>query len=314
MPVATPLKRASGWSGSWSLLRDVEIICAVIIERKTTGAAQRLGISQPAVSRAIAKIEERLGQILFHRDGGRLVPTAEALLFYERSCHIFEALETLEKSGLEVTQQRLIVLAMPTISHLFLRREVAAFVAAHPEITMSLDMDTELPNAISEGRGHLGIIDLDFMHSGVVVEPFLETTAVCYMPEGHPLAAKLRIVPQDLHEVPFIGINRRHAFSAKLEKIFADAHVAPRFVMETDVAMLAADFVRDGLGVTILNPFPTLLDERPGLVARPFEPAITFRTNFVLPANEPLSAPARKFIDFVKARRAISTARLGILA
>lgn len=303
-------KRSSDWTGSWSILRDVEVICAVIVERKTTGAAQRLGISQPAVSRAIAKIEARLGKTLFHREAGRLVPTADALQLYERSTHIFAALADLRAFTSDEVQERLVILAPPTMTHLFLAGEVAQFVRAHPSIMPSFDIVTspELPGAIAEGRGHLGLIDLSLMHSGVVVEPFLDTDAVCFLPEGHPLAAKSTITPIDLDGVDYVAINRRYPFSAMLDRVFTEHRVSPRFVIETDVAMLATGFVRAGLGVAVLNPFPLLLGDRTGLVTRPFEPAFHFRTSLVLPANKPLSAAARKFIDFLKERRSATTA------
>jgi len=309
-----PLKRSSDWTGSWSILRDVEVICAVIVERKTTGAAQRLGISQPAVSRAIAKIEARLGKTLFHREAGRLVPTADALQLYERSSHIFAALADLKSMPSDGAQERLVILAPPTMTHLFLGREVASFAAKHPNIIPSFDivMSQALPGAIAEGRGHLGLFDAAFMHSGVVVEPFLDTQAVCFLPEAHPLAARDRITPADLDGVDYVAINRRYAFSAMLERIFVEHRVQPRFVIETDVAMLATDFVRAGLGVTVLNPFPLLLGDRTGLAIRPFVPAFPFRTSLLLPANEPLSAAARKFIDFLKERRATRTAPCSI--
>ena len=309
MPVS---KRSSDWSGSWSVLRDIEVICAVIVERKTTGAAQRLGISQPAVSRAIAKIEQRLGKTLFHRESGRLVPTADALQLYERSTHIFAALADLQTPASDGVQERLVILAPPTMTHLYLGREVAQFVGTHPGILPSFDIVTspELPGAIAEGRGHLGLIDLSFMHSGVVAEPFVDTEAVCFLPERHPLAAKKKITPMDLDGVNYVAINRRYALSAMLERVFAEHRVSPRVVIETDVAMLATDFVRAGLGVTVLNPFPLLLGDLTGLAVRPFEPAFQFRSSLVLPANVPLSAAARKFIDFLKERRATALAQI----
>ena len=309
-----PSKRSSDWTGSWSILRDIEVICAVIVERKTTGAAQRLGISQPAVSRAIAKIEARLGKKLFHREAGRLVPTADALQLYERSNHIFAALADLKSLPSDGVQEQLVILAPPTMTHLFLGREVASFAVKHPNIIPSFDivMSQALPGAIAEGRGHLALFDASFMHSGVVVEPFLDTQAVCFLPEAHPLAARDRITPADLDGVDYVAINRRYAFSAMLERIFAEHRAQPRVVIETDVAMLATDFVRAGLGVTVLNPFPLLLGDRTGLAIRPFVPAFPFRTSLLLPANEPLSAAARKFIDFLKERRATRTAPCSI--
>jgi len=307
-----PSKRSSDWTGSWSILRDVEVICAVIVERKTTGAAQRLGISQPAVSRAIAKIEARLGKILFHREAGRLVPTADALQLYERSSHIFAALADLKTPASSDVQERLVILSPPTMTHLFMSKEVSQFVKAHPGIMPSFDIVTspELPGAIAEGRGHLGLIDLSIMHSGVIVEPFLDTEAVCFIPEAHPLAARERITPQDLDGVDYVAINRRYPLSAMLDRVFAEHRVQPRVVIETDVAMLAADFVRTGLGVAVLNPFPLMLGDKTGLVTRPFDPAFHFRSSLVLPASEPLSAAARKFIDFLKERRPITVAAI----
>ncbi len=297
--------RASKWTGNWSLLRDVEIICAVIVERKTTGAAERLGISQPAVSRAIAKIEERLGRSLFHREAGRLVPTAHALALYERSGRIFEALSSLEAIETGEARQTLSILAPPTIAALFFERQVAAFAKAHPELRISFDIVTlqDLPSAIAEHRGDLGLLDADITHAGTILEPFIETAAVCLMPAGHPLAGRRSVRPSDLAGQDYVGIKRRHTLRGALDRIFTEANAHPRFVIETDAALSARNFVASGLGVSVLNPFPLLIDAPADLVARPFEPTIQFRTRFILPADAPPAAPARQFIDFIKEQR-----------
>ena len=54
-------------------LRELEVLQAMIATRKTVAAAQMLGISQPAVSRALAALEADVGCALFARQGGRLV-------------------------------------------------------------------------------------------------------------------------------------------------------------------------------------------------------------------------------------------------
>lgn len=313
-PAGAP--RSSSWQGSWLVLRDIEVICAVIVEKKTTGAAQRLGISQPAVSRAIAKIEERIGRILFHREGGRLLPTADALALYERSQPIFETLRTVEILGRGDQALSLTILCPPTISTLFMETEVAAFARINPDVHISYDIASlrEIPPAIAERQGDLGIIDANVLHSGLVQETFIDTQAVCIMPSGHPLSKLSVVTPQDLDGVSYVAIKRRHSLRGALDQIFAAAEVHPRFVIETDAALSAARFVRAGMGVSILNPFPLVLEDEGATVAVPFEPKVPFRTNFVFPASTPVSSSARMFVDFLKTRRSDTLKRVLDLA
>jgi DNA-binding transcriptional LysR family regulator len=306
-------KRASLWNGNWAMLRDIEIVCAVILERKTTGAATRLGISQSAVSRAIAKIEERMGVSLFHRDGGRLSPTAEALKLFEKGMSIFGALESLDEPAGRGKSRAITILAPPTISHIFLAREIAEFAKHHADIMVSLDVVTieELPSWIAEGRGDVGISDTRFAHSGVVIEPFLENRAICLMQADHPLAERRRIVPADLDGVDYVAIHRRHSFRGALDHIFAEFDVVPQITIETGGAFLAAELIQSGLGISVLNPFPLVLQDLPGTVHRPFDADFVFQTNFLMPANAQPSVAVRMFIDFIKQRKSLFFERVG---
>ena len=74
-------------------LRELEVFRATIFAGSATTAAQRLGISQPSVSRSLAQIEERMGMILFLRQNGRLVPTAEAMALNRELDSVFESLD-----------------------------------------------------------------------------------------------------------------------------------------------------------------------------------------------------------------------------
>lgn len=304
MPSKPDQRRSAGWSGNWSLLRDVEIVCAVVLERKTTGAAERLGISQSAVSRAIGKIEERLQKKLFHREGGRLTPTADALMLYQQGNSVFEALAGLEGNQPPPAEQ-VVVLAPPTLSHLYLAREIAHFVRAHPGIMVSLDVVTieELPGWIAERRGDVGFTDTMFLHSGVTIESFIETSGICVLPPEHPLAKRQVISPRDLDNMDYVAIHRRHSLRGALDKIFAEYGTVPKITVETGGAVLAAELIQEGLGVSVLNPFPLVLSGLKDLVYRRFEADLPFRTNFLLPANVVPSVSTQIFLDFMKERR-----------
>jgi DNA-binding transcriptional LysR family regulator len=60
------------------MYREIEIFRAVMLTGSTSRAAEKLDISQPAVSQAIRKLEENAGLKLFARMRGRLLPTQEA--------------------------------------------------------------------------------------------------------------------------------------------------------------------------------------------------------------------------------------------
>lgn len=64
-------------------LRALHSFVEIIRSGSATAAGQRLGMTQPAVSRMIAQLEQRVGFELFYRDRGRLVPTKDALLLAE---------------------------------------------------------------------------------------------------------------------------------------------------------------------------------------------------------------------------------------
>lgn len=59
-------------------LRDLEALSAVFQTSTVSGAARMLGVTQSAVSRMLARLETDMGFALFHRQGGRLIPTRGA--------------------------------------------------------------------------------------------------------------------------------------------------------------------------------------------------------------------------------------------
>ena len=64
--------------------------------------------------------------------------------------------------------------------------------------------------------------------------------------------------------------------------------------------MAALELVREGLGVTLINPFPLLVGGLDGVEVRPFDAAIHYNTSFVVPAGRPTTQLARQFMRYVK--------------
>jgi DNA-binding transcriptional LysR family regulator len=286
--------------------RELEALHALIEARKTTSAASRLGVSQPAVSRAIQQLEARLGLSLFRRDGGRLAPTQEGIALYQQSLPIFAALSGLGRPGPEQRETRpVLLIAPPTVAHRFLPEIVAAFMREEPGVRMQIEVGTtsDVISQVADGRFDLGITDGQVNHPALIFEPFRRAYAHVILRADDPLAANVEIGPTDLHREPLIALTRRFLIRSTLERLFADAGAEPEIVMEAATSAIAYELARAGVGKAIINPFPVSLRQDADMAIRPFAPRASFETCFVRPSAAPPPARARRFMDFLKSRQ-----------
>ena len=291
-------------AGKRPTLRELEVLRTLISLGKTTAAARKLGISQPAVSRAVQQLETRTGLTLFHREGGRLLPTADGLALYQESEPIFSTFERLERASWRPEEARpvLSIAAPPTLMHWFLNDLLAQFSRQEPETHIQVENGSGLNviTMVANGNVDLGLVDSAQDHIGIRYVPFRTSDAHAIIPAASPLARHPEITPADLDGAPFIAIARRFPSRTRLERIFLAAGVEPEIRLEVSTAAAAYQFVRAGVGIAITNPFPMCLHRHDDVVFRPFRPTIAYETTFVLPSMTPPSTVARRFIDFLR--------------
>lgn len=285
-------------------LRELEILRALISLGKTTAAAAKLKISQPAVSRAIAQLEHRTGLTLFRRESGRLQATAEALALHQEAEPIFQTLDRLERVRWRPVdrQAHLRLVCPPTIAHHFLNRLLAQFSVEEPDTRIQLEIGSgvDVITKVADGDMDLGLIDSGPNHAGVRFIPFRLSEAHVILPKASPLCAKESFSAADFHNQPLIALSRRFPSRIMLDRLFMGANVTPHILIEVSTAAAAYDFVRAGAGITIANPFPCAFRGDDDVAFRPFKPAVPYETSFVLPAMTPPTPVARRFIDFVR--------------
>jgi DNA-binding transcriptional LysR family regulator len=285
--------------------RELEVLHAMIEARKTTSAASKLGISQPAISRTIQQLEARTGKALFRREGGRLVPTPDGILLYQQSLSVFEALARIGRGSLDREVRPVRLIAPPTIAHRFLPQIIAEFLAAEPDIRMQVEIGTtsDVITNVADGRYDFGITDGQVNHPALAFEPFRRAYAHVFLRRDHPLAVKPEITAAELDGQPFIALQRRLQIRTTLERMFMEAGAEPRVVLEAATSAIAYELVRSGLGVTIINPFPVAFRTDPDIVIRPFMPRASYETCFAMPSAAPPPAHARSLMDFIRSRQ-----------
>jgi DNA-binding transcriptional LysR family regulator len=130
------------------------VFARVVEARSFTGAARAMRLSKSAVSARVARLEARLGVRLLRRTTRRLSITEAGLALYERAARVVtaadEAAATAEDVGGE-PRGLLRVSAPSAFSALYLAPLVAELLAAHPGLTMDLDVSDRLVDLVGEG-------------------------------------------------------------------------------------------------------------------------------------------------------------------
>jgi DNA-binding transcriptional LysR family regulator len=176
--------------------RQLAAFCAVVERKSFSQAAERLGVTQPAVSLQIRSLEQRLGTQLLDRSGRRVEPTEAGLRLYTSAQKLL-ALE--QQLVADVTGDAGAALSGTlelgastgpggTVVPLLL----CEFHEEHPEVRIRLSVsDTHTVVArVAERELELGVVGAAPRQRGVVYEPFFRDEVVLACPSGHRLAGK----------------------------------------------------------------------------------------------------------------------------
>lgn len=287
--------------------RQLEAFRAVFEDGTVSGAARRLGVSQPAVSKLIASLERGTGLQLFRRERQRLVATAEASLLYEEAERLFMGIERIALAATEIRDLKagkLTVAGLPALSLRVLPRLIARFVADKSEANVTLQVQTSprVVDWVTAQQVDLGISILPVDHPAVRVEPLTRVDAVCVLPCDHRLRNRRVIKPSDLRGEMFISLASEDRIRHIIDRTFDAAGVARQMRLETHLSEVACRLVESGAGVSIVDPFTALdfaKDKR--LMARKFNPRIAFDIYLLFPAFRPRSLLADSFVAALRA-------------
>lgn len=275
-------------------LRQVEIFRAVMLNGTTQRAAEVLHISQPGVSKAIQELEHQLGFPLFHRTRKRLTPTAEARLYLREVEESFAALSRLRSAAARIRDfgsGQIRIATLSALSTNIVPRALRRFSDRNPNVSITLQtrMSSTVKELIQSGRFDLGLAADEIDVTGVDARLFAVFPGVVALPKGHPLSRKSVIVPADLHDCSFIALSPEDTTRRTLDRILAEHGATPRIVLETPFANTVCAIVQAGLGCGIVNPLAADPFAGKGVILRPFQPLVQFRTLLLRPANSPAS-------------------------
>jgi DNA-binding transcriptional LysR family regulator len=238
-------------------VRQLEMFRAVAEEGAFTRAAQRLHVSQSAVSRQLKLLEEELGTLLLHRTGRGVTLTATGELMLKTANRIHRDMQDVvwQISENQALQRGLLRLGGGmTVCMYILPRLLKKFRTLHKEV------DLRVTSGTSEGilrlvRNHqvdLGLLTLPIVEADLEVRPVLKEEMVVVTAPGHPLSRERAVEPRRLGRYPLIlfepGSNTRKV----LDRFFLEHEIPVSVAMETENVEIIKAMVASGVGVTVI--------------------------------------------------------------
>jgi LysR family hydrogen peroxide-inducible transcriptional activator len=228
-----------------------------------THAAEELRITQPALSRAVAKLEDELGQPVFERQTRKLVLTEAGELLRTRARQI---VTLIEDTKAEITDDgqtgRLRVAAIPTIAPFFLPKVLQTFGRAFPKSTVVVHEDTteNLLREVSDGAVDIAILALPVDSQYLEIEQLFEEELLLLLSVDHPLVEKKQIRLSDIESLPFVLLGEAHCLSDNIISFCRQKSFHPVSVGRTSQLAMVQELVSLNHGISMVPAMAQVLD------------------------------------------------------
>jgi DNA-binding transcriptional LysR family regulator len=292
--------------------RQLAAFCAVVERGSFSQAAERLGVTQPAVSLQIRSLEKRLGQQLLDRSGRRVEPTEAGVRLYRGAQRLLALEEQLldevaaEPDG--AVSGRLEIGASSGPGGSVLPLLLCEFQAEFPEVTVALSVfDTQtVVDLVARRELELGVVGAARRHRGVVFEPFLRDEVILACPPDHPFAGRT-ISLDELRSAPLVAMQEGAGVRQVIEDELRRSGVrlrdlAPRLELGLQESVRSA--VQAGYGVTFISRSAVEADLASGrLAAARVEGLEAVREiSLVRSSGRATTRAAQAFLDFARER------------
>jgi DNA-binding transcriptional LysR family regulator len=238
-------------------VRQLEMFRAVAEEGSFTRAAQRLNVSQSAVSRQLQLLEGELGGPLLHRSTKGITLTAEGELLLRTANRVHrdirEAMWEISETK-KLKRGRLSIAGGMTACIYVLPKLLKRFRALHKDVDLlvtSGSADTLL-GLLRNHRVDLALLTLPIVGADLEVRPVLREELVIVTARRHPLAKQHLIDARSLARYPLVLFEQGSTTRRVIDQFFLTQQIPMNVAMETESVEIIKAMVASGLGITLI--------------------------------------------------------------
>jgi DNA-binding transcriptional LysR family regulator len=292
--------------------RQLQAFCEVVERKSFSLAAERLGVTQPAVSLQVRSLEKRLGTQLLDRSGRRVEPTESGARLYRQAQRLLaledEILSDLAEEATGELAGSFEIGASTGPGGVVLSQILCEFAEAHGDLHVALSVfDTQtVVERVADRTLQLGVVGAAPRHRGVEYEPFFRDTVVLACPPGHRFGGRT-VTLDELKEEQLIvmqdGAGVRQMIEDELRAVglkLRDLDVRLELGLQESVTSA----VRGGYGVTFISRSSIENDLAAGTLveARVEQLSLEREILLVRAAGRVETRAARAFVEFARGR------------
>ncbi len=286
-------------------LRHLLAYRAIMATGSITAATKIINLSQPAISRLLAMLEDELGFKLFYRRGRRLVPTVEGTSFFRRIEGTLSGIDDISSIADDIRlnkQGRLRICGIgPLVFGSYLPDAVARYLHSYPGTQMTLDMRRreDIDEWVASRQTDLGFTLLPVESQAVSSRPLVTVAVVAVIPAGHRLEKRDALTVADFDGetviLPKPGVRLRQLSDAA----FLSHRGGMSVDIETSTALASVHLIAQGVGVGLSDPFSVSCVDRSRVSVLRWEPELPLTYCAIWPKDREPSAQALQFLEFV---------------
>lgn len=245
-------------------LDQLKILQMVSNQGSFKKAAEKLYISQPAVSLQIQSLEKQLNTALFYRDKrkARLTETGQLLVKYcnrilnlcEETCRAITELQTLESGTL-------VIGASQTTGTYLMPRLIGIFRHKYPQISVELQIHStrKISWGVAQGQIDLAIVGGQIpkeLDKTLDVTSYAEDELALILPKSHPFSSLDYIQKEDLYRLRFIALDPQSTIRNMIENTLIENGIDSRYFkieMELNSIEAIKNAVQSGLGAAFVS-------------------------------------------------------------
>ncbi|MEA4894828.1 MAG: LysR family transcriptional regulator [Oscillospiraceae bacterium] len=238
-------------------IRDLRYFCMTAEMEHVTRASEKLGVSQPFLTRVISNLEKEIGLSLFDNIGRKIRLNDNGETFFRHAKRILSDIDELNAEiGTMLDRHNKSISVLCNMSS-FSPEMIMAFRKKYPDYTISIEFATvkDIIGALVTGEADFAFCSPplnDDPIKGLKTDLVLCERCSILLPPGHPLIGRDTVTFDDIKNEKLVTTSKGTALRINIEQTFKKYDFRPQIVCESNDMNLIIRSVKDGMGYAII--------------------------------------------------------------